>query len=169
VLVLGLTSGLSSLGYSVLSTTPSHLDQIDCDLLAGSRMASSSIWTRCNAHRLILTVILERHPPTVLALGPPVERGEPPEFVTEMRLMMRSIAALIRVPVVEYSEEESVITALDFGAARSRAKRRLNGLVAHHLGMRHSTNRRIVLATATALAAAFTMNKRRSATTGAPL
>jgi Holliday junction resolvasome RuvABC endonuclease subunit len=154
LIVLGLTSGLTSIGYSIVEVTaPTELRQLECNVLAGTRMKNVHTLKRCYSHHLVLQVLLERHPPMLIALGPALSAKEPAEYVGAMRTMIRTCAELIRIPLLEFENESEITATLKYGDA-ARRPRRLNGLVAYHLGgPLPSRDRRAVLATATALAA----------------
>ncbi len=162
MIVLGLTSGLTSIGYSIVEVTePTELRQLECNVLPGTRMRGVHTLKRCFSHHLVLTVLLERHPPMLIALGPPLSEKEPREYVLAFREMLHTCGALIRVPIIEFDDEEQIVGALRYGDA-TRRPRRLNGLVAYHLGgPLPSRDRRTVLATATALAAAVHHQRRQ--------
>jgi hypothetical protein len=103
---------------------------------------------RCRVHHLVLSVVLERHPPALIALGPPTDTAEAEEAVDALRGTLRAIATVMRVPVIEHRSQEALIDTLDLrGRSFGRAIHRAMG---RPLGSR---DRRIVHAAAAAMAA----------------
>lgn len=149
-MILGLTSGLTSVAYCVLHFEPGHYRPLDSSVLPGTR-EDVSAFRRTRAHRLTISTLIDRDPPAVIALGPPVTKREPDDFVEQLRALMKSFGELFRVPVICYDQTKLMTRRLrtpDSGALR------LAGLVQYHMG-RPFPNRRIMLATGAALAAGF--------------
>jgi hypothetical protein len=115
---------------------------------------------RTHVHHMILGLIFERHTPALVVLGPPSKLKEPPEHTQAVRMLLRVIAEGMRVPVVELPEKDEMISALgaDQRSWRRTVDERLRSPMSSH-------DRRIVLATATAIAGLNTF-RRRSTLTG---
>jgi hypothetical protein len=159
VIILGLTSGLSSIAYCVLNFIPGSSQQIDCAVLAGSRM-NISVFRRCNAHRLLISTLLERNPPAVIALGPAVKQNEPEDHVLAMRELMKSFGLVFRIPVLSFNDEKEIVTELRSKDDKGSRGLKLTGLVDYHLGVTMHSNRRVTLATGAALAAGARLGRK---------
>lgn len=153
MIILGIAPGLGALAYSVLEANGHReLLPLDSDVLhAGRRLDAATAWEiakRCRAHHLLLDVILRRHPPAILALGPRLDRREPDEHVAAVRLLIHALGTGLNVPLYDYAERSDLLEAL---GANGRG---LSGLVRAQLGDGISSkDRRIVLASGAALAA----------------
>lgn len=165
MIVLGVAPGLSELAYSVLACYPDAVlvDPIDADVLHGGRggppASVIALQRRTHVHHMILGLVFERHTPALVVLGPASKTNEPDEHVNGVRMLLRVIAEGVRVPVIELPDKLDMIAALgaDQRSWRRSVDDRLREPISH--------DRRIVLATATALAGLNTF-RRRSALTG---
>ena len=153
MVVLGVAPGLSELAYAVLAYHSGALqaDPVDSDVLhAGRGPVPTSIWqitTRSRVHHMLLGIVCERHTPALMVLGPAVKPKEPIEHVQAVRLILRAIAAGLHIPVVELPEKADMLLAL--GADQRSWRRAVTDGLRQPLA---SQDRRIVLATASAIA-----------------
>lgn len=104
--VLGIAPGAQALAYTVLAYERGRprSELLDTDVLRAGRVTAKDaldIARRCRAHQLILDVVLERHPPAILVLGPPANPREPIEHVGLVRVALRLLAATFNVPVAD--------------------------------------------------------------------
>ena len=155
MVVLGIAPGLGALAYSALGWSPRRpddLDALDSDVIhAGRRLDVAdalAIARRVSAHHMVLDVVLARHPPAVIAIGPQINRRELPEHVAAMRVLLKGIAWGPSLPLYDFGDRKDLLEALD---AKQKGlafvvEQRLNGALG-------SRDRRIVLATGAALAA----------------
>ena len=153
LIAIGLTSGLGSVAYSVLevSTEP---EVICSEVMPGPRKKRGvSHWRRYNAHRLILSTVFERWPPTVISLGPPSTDDEPPEWVAFMRTAIFGVGQMLRVPVLLFDTDQRIGLAL--GSPDLRRGNGLKSLIRRQLPTFDSNKKRVVMATAAAMAGAF--------------
>jgi hypothetical protein len=106
---------------------------------------------RSRVHQLVLSVVAERWPPTVVCIGPPLDPREPELHVQATLVMLRAVAAAMGVPIQRIESEAELFRRLDARPPRlgPAVQRRLTS----PLGTR---DRRIVLATAAAVAATCT-------------
>jgi len=98
-------------------------------------------------------IFFDRWPPTVIALGPPSTPEEPLESVVLMRTAMFELGRSLRVPVVLFDSAEDLgrgLGAHDLGRGNG-----LKSLVKRRIRSFTSNKKRVVLATATALAGAL--------------
>lgn len=153
MIVLGVAPGLSELAYSVLAfhAAADQADPIDADVLHAGRGPTPNnpfhIAKRSHVHHMILGVIAERHTPALFVLGPACRTKEPTEHVESVRLVLRVIAMGIQIPVIDLSDKLEMVRAL--GADQRSWRSSVDALLRRPLG---SADRRIVLATATAVA-----------------
>jgi hypothetical protein len=160
VIVLGIAPGVQALAYSVVAFNGVPLGHpIDCDVLHGGRAPQSqstfALAKRCRVHHLVLGVVLDRNPPGVIAVGPPVTPKEPPEYVAAIRLMIGALAAGFNVPVVDVPDRRQLMEAIAEG------ERSLWGAVKKNLSVPlGSRDQRILLATGTAVAGAYHVKQR---------
>lgn len=159
MIALGIAPGLHSVAYSVVATVaaascPSYLKPIDADVLhAGRGLTPRDAWEiarRCRAHRLVLDIVLDRHPPAVLAFGPPCDPTEDPANVALVRLALRTIGDLLRIPVYDfgtYDLLQAAFTVDDPRAVSAYVRRAVNRAPL-------SRDKRVLLATAAAVAGA---------------
>lgn len=107
---------------------------------------------RLRAHKLMFDIIFDRWPPAVISLGPPSGKDEPLEWVMFMRAAMFELGKSLRVPVTLFDSDSSL--AVGLGAELGTRGSGLKTLVQQHLPDFSSNKRRVVLATATAIAGA---------------
>lgn len=149
-IVLGVTPGIRALSYVVLDVSGALPVSIDHDVLTGGRIKETlaDLAKKAYVHGLILSVVLERDPPLMLAIGPACNPKDPPEHVLAARAVLTALAMRFRVQVVDVSEED-VHRALAPEAGVS-----LSRIVHRHLsGMIGSNDRRVAMAAAVALTA----------------
>jgi Holliday junction resolvasome RuvABC endonuclease subunit len=147
--VLGIAPGLKSLAYSVMSVEGSVLTPVDHDILLGGYLKKSvaALAKKAYAHTLILDVVFERNPPTVLAIGPACNPGEPVEHLDAVRTMLSLISSRFGVRATVF-DDESMQAALGL-----KPKETLGRAVTRVLGAPlDSADRRLVLAAGIALA-----------------
>lgn len=153
MIVLGITPGLRALAYSVVGFRgESRGDLIDADVLRGSKAPADAnleaLTHKGRPHRLILSVILERHPPAALGLGPPYSRQEPHLHVTAARHVITLLAGAFRVPTQDFRTKQELFSM--FGTKKPLRNLALEHVEAESLGQ----NNALLLATLTAVAAA---------------
>lgn len=107
---------------------------------------------RLRAHKLMFDIIFDRWPPAVISLGPPSTDDEPLEWVMFMRAAMFELGKSLRVPVTLFDSNSAL--AIGLGAELGTRGSGLKTLVRQRLPEFHSNKRRVVLATATAIAGA---------------
>ena len=150
LIAIGLTSGLGSIAYSVLALS-SEPDLLWWEVMPGPRKRRNvSASRRYHAHKLMLDMIFDRWPPTVIALGPRSTDDEPIEWVTFMRTAIFSLGQAIRVPVVLFDTDLQI--ALGMGVEDT--SRGLKTLVRQQMPTFNSNKRRVIVATAAAIAGA---------------
>lgn len=105
MIVLGVSPGLKALAYSVIRAG-SPPCAIDHDVLLGGRIKGSlaDLPKKAHVHALVLDVVLERDPPQVIALGPPCNLKEAPEYVQAAIAMLKQMASRAGVPVIDMPE-----------------------------------------------------------------
>lgn len=124
---------------------------LDAEILHARPLShESSIAKRCRVHQLVLSVVFERHLPAVLSIGPPLDRKEPPEHVAAVETLLRAIATGLGLEVHSFGTERDLLNALDPKPTGKQIGRQVNKILDRPLTSR---DRRVVLATATALAA----------------
>lgn len=162
--MLGVAPGLASLAYAVLSFRRGETVAVpvDCDVVHSTGHSETApIWKisrSARVHHMIMGVVFDRDPPAVLALGPPLDPGEPGRSVEAVHTVLLSLAMGLRARVVSFQTERDVREALSahYGDEMTIGERGLRKAVRCSLSASlPSKNRRVVLATATALAGAF--------------
>ena len=149
---IGFTSGLSSIGYSVLSLGEKSSELTDSDLLNGTRNHGVSGAKRLYTHMLIVGTVLERFPPAVIAVGPPVSRNEPEEWVMLMRAGIFAAGYALKIPVLVFENDYALVRAM--GATGNGRGNGIKFMIEKTLARPFRSNeRRLLLATATAAAA----------------
>jgi len=117
--VLGLSPGLSSVGYCVLDIDSGGIGHcLDYDILMGNRAAQLSrasadltlaniaqLIRRFRIHRRIIEVLCERHYPYALAIGPGVRR-EPEDHVDAARRALVDMAGFFGIRIIDVSKSE---------------------------------------------------------------
>ena len=152
LIAIGLTSGLGSIACSVLGVS-SGPEMLFHEVMPGPRKRRDvPAHRRYKAHKLMLDIIFYRWPPTVIALGPRSSEEEPLEWVVLMRTAMFELGRSLRVPVVLFDTDEAVARGL--GAHDLGRGNGLKSLVRKQMGSFTSNKRRVILATATAMAGA---------------
>lgn len=157
---IGLTSGLGSVAYSVLSVSPGP-KVLGWEVMPGPRKKRDvSHYRRYKAHRLMFEAIFLRWPPTIIGLGPPSTADEPIEWVTFMRTAVFELGKAVGIPVVLFDTDEHLSRALALESGRASVG--LKTLVQKQMPRFKSNKRRVILATATALAGAAHLRARQS-------
>jgi hypothetical protein len=137
-------------------------EPIDCDVVHSTGHGETApVWKvgkSARVHHMIMGVVFGRDPPAVLALGPPLDPSEPGRSVEAVRTVLLSLALGLRARVVAFDTERDVRDALTdhYGDEMTIGERGLRKAVRCSLASPlPSKNRRVVLATAVALAGAF--------------
>lgn len=156
MIALGIAPGLHALGYAVLHANGAPRAEIlDADVLHAGRgltvRDAMEVARRCRAHRLILDVVLSRHPPGIIVIAPPAEPAEPPEHVAVVRLGLMALGQAFRVEVYDLGDPAALYAALGVEASKGIPSR-LRSAVAGPSAV--PRDRRILLATAAAVAGA---------------
>lgn len=161
LIAIGLTSGLGSIAYSVLAVSSETPDLLWWEVMPGPRKRRNVPPSRrYHAHKLMLDMIFDRWPPAVIALGPRSTDDEPLEWVTFMRTAIFSLGKSLRVPVVLFDSDERIATGM--GADDISRGNGLKTLIKKQMPDFTSNKRRVVLATATAMAAAIQVRNSMS-------
>lgn len=157
---IGLTSGLYSIAYSALELSP-RPKVLGWEVMPGPRKKRDvSHYRRYKAHRLMFEAIFLRWPPTVIGLGPPSSEEEPLEWVTFMRTAVFELGKSVGIPVVLFDTDENLSRALALESGRASSG--LKTLIQKQMPHFKSNKRRVILATATALAGAAHLRARQS-------
>ena len=119
-----------------------------------------SHYRRYNAHRLILSTLFERWPPTVIGLGPPSTDDEPLEWVVFMRTAIFEVGRMLRVPVELFDTDERM--GLVLGSPDLRRGNGLKSLIRRQLPEFKSNKKRVIMATAAAMAGAIQVSSTLS-------
>lgn len=152
MIALGIAPGIASLAYSVIAYEDETGvgESLDADVLkAGRGLNVAGAWEaakRCRAHHLILDVVCDRYVPAVVGVGPPADPREPTDNVAAVRLLLATVSAALRVPLVPSVELAELLRGLK-AEPRSLVKvvrREVPNLTGYR-------DRRIVLATASAI------------------
>lgn len=150
---IGLTSGLGSVAYSVVGFSSSAPEMLWREVMPGPRKRRNvPAWRRYNSHRLIISTVFDRWPPAVISLGPPSSDDEPIEWITLMRAAIFELGRWRKIPVLVFDDDVQIARGLgapDIGRGSS-----LKALVRRQMPNFSSNKRRIILATATAMAGA---------------
>lgn len=153
MIAIGFTSGLDSIACSVIDVS-TDTEVVWCEVMPGPRKRRGvTLIRRYRAHRLMFDIIFDRWPPSVIALGPPSAPEEPLESIVLMRTAMFELGRSLRVPVVLFDRAEDVGRGL--GACDLSRGNGLKSLVRRRIESFSSNKKRVVLATATAMAGAL--------------
>lgn len=151
MLVLGVAPGLDALAYSVVWWQDGgQVVTVDADVLRCRPLSLESKLNpnkRARVHQLLISVVTERFPPTQIVIGPQLDPREPELHVQATLMMLRAVAAAASVPVARIESEGELFERL--GARPPRLGPAVQRRLTSPLGTR---DRRIVLATATAVA-----------------
>lgn len=152
MIAIGLTSGLGSIAYSVLLVQPEASELLGYEVMPGPRKRRNvSHWRRYHAHRLMLDMIFRRWPPAVIGLGPPSTDDEPLEWIGFMRAGVFELGKYWRVPVMLFDTDERVAAGMEGHVGKGSG---LKSLIKKNMPDFCSNKKRVILATATALAGA---------------
>lgn len=153
MIAIGFTSGLDSIAYSVIDVSV-EFEVLRFEVMAGPRKKRGvTPVRRYKAHKLMFDIIFDRWPPGVIALGPPSSGDEALESVVLMRTAMFELGRSLRVPTVLFDRDEDLGRGL--GARDLSRGNGLKSLVKRHIDSFSSNKKRVVLATATAVAGAL--------------
>lgn len=139
---------------------PGQAVAVDSDILYARTLmeGAAGVIKRFNVHRLVLGVVTERYVPLVLAIGPNSDSSEPSDHVETMCNLLRAMATGVGIRVRDMRTKADICAVLgvrETGIGRAVNKNLHRGLA--------SRDRRIVLATAAALAAAKAPESHQSA------
>lgn len=159
---MGITPGLASVGFcSLLFFSNGKIEPVEYDILIGTRPSQrkklgipepsalsslSELIERFRVHSYILEVLMERHEPVCVAVGPPAKTREPAVFSVAASQAIQAMGRLIQVPVLEI--DKRLINRHFPGAHFARD-------IQERLGRRRikSSDRRILLAASSAYVA----------------
>lgn len=158
---MGITPGLSSVGFCSLAFSPDGgIRPVEYDILIGTRPSQrkklgipepsafsslAELVKRFRVHGYILEILMERHEPVCVAIGPPAKTREPAEFSVAATMAIQTMGQLIGIPV--YQVDKRQINSYFPGAHFARdIQERMATKV-------ESTDRRILLAAASAYVA----------------
>jgi hypothetical protein len=166
VIALGIAPGIASLAYSVIAYEDDSEvgEALDSDVLkAGRGLNVATAWEaakRCRAHHLILDVVCDRYVPAVVGVGPPADAREPPDNVAAVRLLLATVSGALRVPLVHAKDICELLAGLkaDPRTLVKVVRREVPNLTGYR-------DRRIVLATASAIFAVRQMSVSRGTVT----
>lgn len=123
MIVLSIAPGIRSMAWSVLNFPRREIraECIGCKLEHhGNKRFTVSTFEdmlgRAQVHWLILTVLLSRHSPGILALGGQADPKEPLEHVDAARCLLRTLFLHVGIPVVEFDGRGAVLEALGITA-----------------------------------------------------
>lgn len=130
---LGISPGIHALGYAVLHFNGApRAELIDADILHAGRGApatdSAAIERRSRAHRLVLDVVLNRNPPTVITLAPQTDQKELPEHVGIVRLGLMTLGVAFRIQVIDLGDVDDLYRALSVDSQRGLSARVRNSI-----------------------------------------
>lgn len=157
MIALGITPGLHALGYSVLQFNGApKAALLDSDTLHAGRGVTPrdaiEIARRCRAHRLVLDVVLDRHPPGIVVLGPSADPKERTEHVGLIRLGLMTIGTACGIQVLDMGDPDELYAALGIDGPKGVAGKLRTYIDGPHAVSR---DRRVTTATASALAGAL--------------
>lgn len=153
LIAIGLTSGLDSIACSVVQAAPES-EMLYWEVMPGPRKKRGvPPHRRYHAHKLMLDIIFYRWPPAVIALGPPSSDEEKLEWVVLMRTAVFELGRSLKVPVVLFDTDDAIATGLGVVDLHTRGSG-LKALVQKQLPDFGSNKKRLILATATAIAGA---------------
>lgn len=159
MIAIGLTSGLDSISCSVVQVLP-DAEMLYWEVMPGPRKKRDvTPPRRYHAHKLMLDIILYRWPPSVIALGPPSSDGERIEWVVLMRTGVVELGRSLGIPVMIFDSDSAVAAGLGARDIHARGSG-LKALVKRALPDFESNKKRVILATATAMAGAHQMQNR---------
>lgn len=149
--LIGVAPGLNALAYSVLELAPgSRPRSVDHDVLHARPLSPESFtnpYKRGRIHQMVLGVVAERYPPSLLVIGPVLDPREEPAHVQASRDVLAKMAEHFRMALVSLDTRDAITAVLQSeGKSLGRA---VNQLLDEPLDSR---DRRIVLATAAGLA-----------------
>lgn len=116
--MLGIAPGVQALAYSVLAYRPgvTRAELLDADVLRAGRKLTVQdaidVARRCRAHQLILDVVLKRHPPALIVLGPQANPREDIDHVAVVRYALQVIGQTVGVPVTDLPGSPELYAAL---------------------------------------------------------
>ena len=150
---IGLTSGLDSIACSVVQVLPSS-EMLYWEVMPGPRKKRGVLpHRRYHAHKLMLDMIFDRWPPAVISLGPPSSKDEAIEWIVLMRTGVVELGRSLKIPVMIFDTDVALASALGVADLHSRGNG-LKALVHKALPDFGSNKKRVILATATAMAGA---------------
>lgn len=100
----------------------------------------------------MLDMVFDRWPPAVIGLGPPSTGDEPTEWVVFMRTAVFELGKSLRVPVELFDDDQALAIGLGGTGKSSGRGVGLKSLVQGRLPEFRSNKRRLILATAAAMA-----------------
>jgi hypothetical protein len=112
-------------------------------------------------HSLVLEVVLERHRPTLLVVGPQADERESRLVVEATRYVLQTLAFEVGTRLMTLDSVSSILDALRSARPQQAPERRaLRRFVAEHVdGLPSRPNRRMVLAASAAIAAQWTLDR----------
>lgn len=160
-LSLGITPGLSSVGYCFLAFEPTgRITAVDFDVLIGTRPSQrrklgipdptplsslTELMERFRVHSYLLEILMERFTPIVVAVGPPARSREPAVFSQAASGAIQLLGSALGIPV--HLVDKLSINRRFPGAHFARdIQERLEERI-------RSTDRRVLLAAASAFVA----------------
>lgn len=152
MIVVGIAPGLKSTSYSVLDVSGGTAVDVDKDVLTGGRFKAGlvDLGRKAWVHYLILSVVFERDPPALIAIGPPCNPKDPPEHIAAFRRVLQSQPLVQQIPFVRVVTTDEIQKTLSPGPHESMTRaagRRLSRPL-------DCDDRRIVLAVTIALTGA---------------
>lgn len=158
--VIGVSPGLSAVGYCVLDVDPQGMAHcLDFEVLTGNRAAqleragidialatAAQLVSRFQIHSKILNVVLERYYPCVIAVGPAALSREPPAFIEAAVTALQSSASLFGLQV-KFVDQDQLRDAFPGERLAAAVQSRLSTPIG-------SRDKRVLRAAAAGLAAA---------------
>lgn len=159
MIALGVSPGLAACAYSVLSFPGPELRArpVDTDVLHGTGHSETALaWQisrSTRVHSLVMGVVLERQPPGIVAFGPPLDPKEPVKHADAVVAVLSDLGRLFGARLVHFTDEEEMreelTSALGVRVGERGVRKAVSDLL---IGQLPSSNRRVVIATAVALA-----------------
>lgn len=161
MIVVGIAPGVRNLAYCVLHYKEGHLPRVPkfgADVLKGVKPGTDKdrLRDKVAIHMKVFEVVLERFPPTIIAIGPPAVKSEPRLYIEAARLVVGALVARLQregVPVelVSLRTRDELVEALGATSWSSALSGRLEP-------MERVKTRSVKVAAATALAAVAITN-----------
>lgn len=156
MIVVGIAPGVRNLAYCVLHYKEGELPRVPkygADVLKGVKPAGNAerLREKVSIHMKVFEVVLERFPPTVIAIGPPAVKSEPRLYIESARFVLGMLVARLQreglpVELMSWRTRDELVDVLEAPSWSSALVGRLEP-------MKRVKTRAVKVAAATALAA----------------